>query len=533
MTMRKGLLLCLAAACFTLLQGCEEEDVVRYDQNLEPETVLSVAPEIDGAIFHKYRVHWAGLDRDGVVVAYEIASLPEDHVYGGRVIGIVDEDARRDLIEEYFLEQEELAEAESLQFWARTNATDSLFVFSADKPNSRKHSLYIRAIDNEGKRDPSPAATNFMAVDYGIPQDTVFLATSIDTVPRIPSAKGDTIPAINLGSADPYDPIIITLSWRGTDPDGEIAQWIYRLDASSEVVVSDPSMRSIQRTYFPHDSLGVSDVWIGSHEFRLTGVDDAGARGDFKIAKFVINYDPNTYIDEVWTFRATSLQSTPDRRIYPSDTTRVAYHFGRLRFYFRGSDLDGAPPDSFRWNIKGTLIQSVNPRDATSPWVGARDPGDTSRFYAETPSSSPYLDTDSPLTLFVRARDDLDKVDGSPETVSFIVNYTPVITPGSIAYQDLGSGRVRFTWDAYDPDEDVARGAGGDMALIQYRYRVDDEDWVRVTTKERKGSFYVFVKQAEVAGISPGSHVFTLQAFNGDYLLTRSDTETLSFTLTY
>ncbi|MFZ1946691.1 MAG: hypothetical protein WAW06_04035 [bacterium] len=532
MTMRKGLLLCLAAACFAALQGCEEEDIVRYDQNLEPETILTVAPGIDDAIFHKYHVHWAGLDRDGVVVAYEIASLPEDHIYGGMVIGIVDSVARRDLIEDYFLEQEELAESESLEFWTRTAATDSVFIFRADKPNSRKHSLYIRAIDNEGKPDPLPAATNFMAVDYGIPQVTVFLATSIDTVPRVPPAKGDTIPAINLGSADPKEPIVITLSWQGGDSDGEITQWVYRLDASSEVEIG-PEVRSISKIYWP-DSLEASDVWIGSHEFRLTGVDDAGARGDFRVAKFVINYDPNTYIDEVWTFRdPASHQPVPERRIYPGDSTRVAYHFGRLRFYFDGSDLDGAPPDSFRWNIKGTLIQSVNPADATSPWVGVRDPGDTNRFYAETPSGTPYLDTDSPLTIFVRAKDELGKVDGSPDTVSFIVNYTPVITPGSLAHQDLGGGTVKFTWNAYDPDEDVTRGTGGDMALMQYRYRIDDGDWVRVTTKERVGSFYVFVKQAEVTGIPPGSHVFTLQAFNGDYLLTRSDTETLSFTLDY
>jgi len=224
----------------------------------------------------------------------------------------------------------------------------------------------------------------------------------------------------------------------------------------------------------------------------------------------------------------------PEQKIYPSSSVRVAYHFGRLRFVFHGSDKDGASPDWFRWNIRGTLIQSVNPADPKSPWVGEHVPGDTTRFYATTPKGSPYLDTDSPLTLFVRARDELGKVDGSPDTVTFIVNYTPVITPDSLLYQDLGSGRVKFTWAASDPDENISCGTGGDMALMQYRYKVDDGDWIKVTTKERnKDGFMVFVKRAEVTGLAPGPHVFTLQAYNGDYLLTRSDTETLPFTVTY
>jgi hypothetical protein len=289
-----------------------------------------------------------------------------------------------------------------------------------------------------------------------------------------------------------------------------------------------PETDSVQYAYIPGDQAG-SDVWIGFHEFRLVAVDDAGAKSNENIARFVVNYDPDTYIDSVWTFRSLPpIGGTPrgpalaEKLIYPSDSTRVVYHFGRLRIKFHGSDLDGAEPDTFRWNIKGTLIQSVNPADSKSPWVGEPS-GDG--YVDVTPNRAPYLDTDSPLTLFVRARDDKGKVDGSPDTVVFIVNYTPRI--GTISHQVVASNRVKFSWICVDPDEDLDFG---EVGLIRYKYRVDAEDWVAVTTKESSG---LYRKYVEVTDLAPGPHVFKLTAYNGDYLLTRSDTKEYNFDLVY
>jgi hypothetical protein len=519
MVTRKAALICLAAvAAIAVLQGCEDEDVARYDRNRPPETLLTVAPVTGDRIFHKFHVHWAGLDRDGVVVAYRVASLPEDAIYGGRVI------TEEDDITQYFVEQEQIYAVEGREFWTVTDATESLFVFRADRPNSRNHSLYVAAIDNEGKVDEIPAATNFMAVDYGIPNVEVLISSNLNPTPHVPGVKGDTLPAFNL--LDPTEPVLINLSWRGSDVDGSIEQWQYRLDSGSPITVS-PESSTVQYVYDPGDAEG-SDVWIGFHEFRLVGIDDAGAKSNEKIARFVIDYDPDSYIDSVWTFR--TLPPIPgggakgpalgEKLIYPSDSIRVAFHYGRLRVKFHGSDLDGAEPDTFRWNIKGTMIQSVNPSDPTSPWVGQAS-GDG--YVDVTPAGKPYLDTDSPLALNLRARDGLGRVDGSPDTVVFIVNYTPRI--GTILHADSSGGRVGFTWTCVDPDQELDFL---DVGLVRYRYKVDDGEWIQVTTKDVSG---LYVTYAVVDGLAAGPHTFKLLAYNGDYIYTRSDTKQHSFVL--
>ena len=516
----KPLLTCLAAALtLVAFQGCEDREVVRYDRNRPPETYLSVAPEVGDRVFHKYRVHWAGLDRDGVVVSYRVASLPEDEIYGGRVIA-TDED-----ITQYFIDQEQVYEADSLEFWTVTAATESLFVFRADRPNSRNHSLYVAAIDNEGKVDPMPAATNFLAIDYGIPDIEACITTNLnpDTC-RVPSVKGDTLPAYNL--LNPGEPVLVRLNWEGTDSDGLIREWRYKLDSSTDTTVG-PEVLFKEYTYDPDDP-GASDMGIGFHEFRLVAVDDAGAKSNENITRFIINYDPDTHIDSIWTFRPVVGFGlpVPEKLIYPSDSIRVVYHFGRMRLKFHGTDLDGPPPEFFRWNIRGTLIQSVDPLDPKSPWV-SNACQDT--FYCdEFPSNAPTLDTDSPLTFFIRARDNLGKVDGSPDTIVFEVNYSPRI--GNIAHQVVSPGRVRFTWECTDPDQDIDRPSyGSEQALVTYKYKVDDTEWVQVTAKSNN----LYVKFCDVTGLGPGPHEFNLHAYNGVYQLTRSDMKEYDFELQY
>jgi hypothetical protein len=505
MVTRKSLLVGLVVALGLMsLVGCEEENVARYDKNTAPETVLSVAPDMGDKIFHKYRVRWTGYDEDGVVVAYRVASVAEDELYSGL--------RNQEDIDQYLL---------SLP-WMTTDATESLFVFRADRPNSRSHSLYVAAVDNEGKADPKPAATNFMAIDYALPEIQVLISSSIDTIPRVPPDKGDTIPAINLKYPGPCDsttpPIMIRFDWQGRDPDGSVQEWRYRLDSGNEVTVPFET-HSTEYRYWPC-IIESSDVWLGFHEFRLVAVDDAGAKSDEKIARFVVNYDPNTYIDGVWTFRGSGQGGQggiplAEKQIYPSDTTAVAYHFGQLRFRFHGWDKDGARPDSFRWSVRGTLIQSG--ADPKQPWVGT--PCDTAFCdVTATGQNKPNLDTDYELALLVRARDDLGKVDGTPALFTFKVNYAPVITWDTLMV--IGPGKVKFDWKCRDVDQDINRGSSGEQALVTYRYKVDDGPWIQVTAKDRQG---LYVPGVKVEGLASGWHRFKLEAYNGDYLLTRSD----------
>jgi hypothetical protein len=537
----KVLLLSLVAVLALLaLQGCEEEELVRPDRNRPPETILSVAPEHGDRAFHKYRVRWTGLDRDGVVVEYRVATVAEDELYGGRTSP---ED-----IEEYLFDLP----------WTVTDATESLFVFRADRPNSRNHSLYVVGVDNEGKEDPTPALTNFLAIDYGLPVIEICMANNVTRFSRLlnqyipagmcvpTSPKGDTLPKFNF--ENPGIPITFTMKWVGDDPDGDVTSYRYRLDSQAEVEVEADVDSAVFR-YDPDDVSG-SNVWTGFHEFRVVAVDDAGAESQESVTRFVINYDPDTVIDSVWTFRRkvdndlANVDSLPMKLIYArawrdspevygdwGDSLRYsdyAYHFGQIKIKFHGSDVDGPPegppPSEFRWDIAGTLLKS--------DWVSAPDGFCNGvACYSDTTKQKPYLDSDREFRLSARSRDDINKADGSPDTIMFFVNIPPKIDEGSLSHQPL-TGQVRFTWDAHDPDEGYGwgiRSGEQEQALIKYRYRIDGGLWQDVQRKTRNPTR--FRKEATIEDLEPGPHRFELHAYNGDYFETRADKDTLDFEL--
>jgi hypothetical protein len=502
-----------------VIHGCREDDTVRPDINRPPETILSVAPEEGDRVFHKYRVRWTGLDRDGVVVTYKVASLAEDELYGGRT--------NEDDIIEYLLGLD----------WIYTDATESLFVFRADRPNSRNHSLYVAAIDNEGKEDGTPAVTNFMAIDYGLPEIEILISDNLNPIPRVAPPRGDTLPEYNL--QDPAEPIYIKLQWHGIDPDGDILEWRYRLDSSAEVTVPS-QVDSVVFTYDPNDRV-TSDVWIGFHEFRLVAIDDAQAKSEEKVARFVINYDPDTVIDSVWTFRNATdrgdMDSLETKLVFASawrdspevyaDKARTVYQFGQLMLKFHATDLDGplsgVPPEYFKWNIKGTLLKT----DWISNACGLS--GDT-YYYCDITPPEPFLDSDKPFTLFVSSQDHSQKADGSPDTIMFVVNYPPEIQ--SISHEIIRADSVVFTWQAYDPDEGYGWGIPTgefEQALMKYRYRVDGGRWVNVTARDQTQKYYA--RRAGVGRLEPGTHTFELHVYNGDYLLTRADRQVYEFEL--
>lgn len=503
-------------------QGCRDEDVTRPDINSPPETVLSVAPEFGDQAFHKFRVRWTGLDEDGVVTEYKVASVAEDELYGGR--------SSEEDIAEYLIDLP----------WHYTDATESLFVFRADRPNSRRHSLYVIAVDNEGKEDPSPALTNFTAIDYELPVITIKISDTIDPIPRVPGPRGDTLPAYNL--IDPGSPIDIRLDWEGYDPDGQILEWRYKLDSAVEVPVP-PDSTGLTIVY-DDGNPAASDVGIGFHEFKVVAIDDANARSERATARFVINYDPDTVVDSIWSFRETTNNSDfnpppgpplpqilifarewrddPDSAAKYSGPRR-GYHFGRLRFKFHGSDKDGpvggAPPDSFKWSIRGTSLNGEVGADSVCG-------GDAETvYYCTVLPETPRLDSDRPFTLILSAVDDRLKEDGSPDTVKFDVNFVPEILSIDTDV-NAETGTVNITWQAEDLDDGYRWGADDTQALMMYRfrYRLKGQplygQWTYVENPGRTG---VVAMRGMIEDLQPGTYEIELQAFNGPYIDTRVD----------
>ncbi len=519
---RRGLAGWLVPLGFLILAGCFQDEPVRPDINRPPETSLAVAPLPGSEVFHKYQVSWVGYDVDGVVVRYRIAAIPgEEELYGG----ITDPEDRQTFLFDILFDPDNPGST-----WFETTTTESVFVFEANSPNSKKHSLYISAVDNEGKLDQTPAATNFMAIDYSLPQVEILVSSNVDPEWAPPPVKGDTLPAYNGG-----EPVEIRIKWEGYDPDGAISRWVYRLDSSAErtKAAGEPDSAGVYRDsltfiYDSEDPLG-SDVWIGYHEFKLMAIDDAGARSDDYIARFIVNYDPDTYVDSIWAFRNSRQDSVPEVLIYPSDGSgKRIWHFGLIRFKFHGVDRDKRPetevsPEFFTWRVKGTLV-------ASSPTWVSKPTGefiDGQPVYADTVRVGFEFDTDAPLELLVRARDELGTIDGTPASVSMLVDYPPEIE--NITYEQTGPGKVLFEWDASDADEDYGWPPASRGALMRFRYRIDNGPWYLFDTAELDMETNHYVQYVEVDGLEPGAHTFTLQAFNQEYFTTRLDEMAIDF----
>ncbi|MCA9759886.1 MAG: hypothetical protein KDA27_29080, partial [Candidatus Eisenbacteria bacterium] len=172
-----------------VLGGCREQTELPIDRNAPPETVLTGAPGDSQTAFYTVHLFWSGFDEDGEVVGYEWAvteSLPDP-----------------DTIE-----------------YRYTTRTDSVFRFSVPQ-NSEVlgHRFYVRAIDNEGKQDPTPAFTFFASRNTCAPE--VIFTRSVGLSPT-----GETVAINSTNAFAPTDTIpsgwSAAFSWRGEDCDAVI-----------------------------------------------------------------------------------------------------------------------------------------------------------------------------------------------------------------------------------------------------------------------------------------------------------------------
>jgi hypothetical protein len=152
------------------LAGCSPKNVLV--PNLPPETILFVQGPVD-TVNHVVRLFWFGTDQDGFVQRFELRFLnpanPGDSA------------------------------------WVSTTRTDSLFtVFT---PAGLTSPVFeVRAIDDAGERDPSPARQDF----------------TFRNAPPVVTIVGDPAPNDTTFAS-------LTLSWQPADPDGDVALMQYRV----------------------------------------------------------------------------------------------------------------------------------------------------------------------------------------------------------------------------------------------------------------------------------------------------------------
>ncbi|MFZ1948317.1 MAG: hypothetical protein WAW06_12275 [bacterium] len=173
------------ALSLALLASCGDDG---NGPNAAPETVLVEAPSQGSE--HDYRVHlaWSGTDPDGEVVGYEV-SWHDGLVYSGTFDDLT---------------------------WEWTDSDEDSFKVAADSCPTvgstcrGSHTFFVRAVDNGGARDTTPAHVSFTAT-------TLTPKSNITDPPRAP------------GHFDVTVPTCMKIEWTGTDTDGEIVKYRYAM----------------------------------------------------------------------------------------------------------------------------------------------------------------------------------------------------------------------------------------------------------------------------------------------------------------
>lgn len=426
--------------------GCREQISAPIDRNLPPQTILVGVPGDSTTTFYRVSMFWYGNDPDGEVVGYEWAIT--DSIPGGG------EDAIQ---------------------YTYTTRTDSAFVFTVEEGREvLGRRFYVRAVDNEGKRDPTPAWAFFAIRNSGIP-------TAWFTRSRAVGPGGELKEITSTSRRAPTDTIPygwgLDFAWTGRDtdlamnPDGTI-------DTVGYVAGYTYHLSPLELTYLGGD---VSDstaayeadrLSSGNYVMFVRARDDAGLSSlDPAIRTFVYNKDPVTYFT-----REAVEEGSPDsfKAFYASVASMDAGDFHPYR--------DG---DTLSLTLAGVkTYANIRAYDPDPPYeivaYEARQIRDSGFWRSLGPDLVFRQNTPQhtgTYRLMCRSMDAHGRWDGTPDTIVFHVNLTPRFvgewdfygTPweqspvagasydlsDTAVFPDTASMRIRFA--AYDPDVESRR----------------------------------------------------------------------------
>jgi hypothetical protein len=237
-------------ACLLMVYSCSDESGTKdTGPNLPPETFIIDAPGQGSTHSFDVPMSWGGTDPDGRVTSYEIAwrSGPFDS-----------------------------SMFDSLD-WGLTTAHEATFIVQADTccvggdstTWRHTHTFFIRAVDDDGERDPEPAHRSFIA--------TTTAPTTTITSP-----------------SSPIQSTCITFRWTGSDQDGEVVEYRYVWKPDDELPEGQPPDPDIPGSQWSDwgthtevtNDFGDEDNPSRPYSFYIQSKDNAGAiEPTFKINK--------------------------------------------------------------------------------------------------------------------------------------------------------------------------------------------------------------------------------------------------------
>lgn len=402
---RRGFLLFVAALTVVAASSCRREAPSNIDRNKPPETYITRAPAESTLAYYRVHYYWAGLDRDGSIAYYEIAVTDSNEIPG--------------------------ADLEEGSGYTRTLKTDSVFVLKADPPIEQQvlgHRFYVRAIDNEGKADPTPAMAYFAAKNDYYPEVRFRPGrgwwVDRDGVTRQKVLTGGSITGqtdtIGVGGTASW-------TWGGfdLDPGGSVVGYTYKLGTQVAYRGGTAADTALEVT-FPRNA-------ARRQLLQVRAIDDGGLRSmDDFVRSVVLNFDPVTWVinPDLSTDEGNPVHSRVFREIsgtqyWPSGTT-LPDGSHQLEICFTGfddpRDTKTSPTDPGITEFQTRVLSRDNSfgtpgGTAYATIAGSGYPARNRRQYYELSSGDHFI--------LIRCRDDLLVVDSTPETVLVRVNYPP------------------------------------------------------------------------------------------------------------
>jgi hypothetical protein len=403
-------LCCLLALSFS--SGCREDRPSTFDRNLPPETVITGAPAESALAYYQVHLKWYGVDPDGVIDHYEYSVTDSNKTPGEDDPGFTG--------------------------YYQTTRTDSVFLLTANDPQILGHRFYVRSVDNEGKTDPTPAWTYFVAHDFNFPR-VVFTSAVGRWIDR--QGRPQEVPIASSSRFAPTDTIgvggSVTVSWTGFDDDipccpgigsGRVVGYEFRRSNDPEFLGGTPADTIATMSFAEAAGEDITAYYSGTAAILVRAIDDAGARTNPDSARsVVVNFSPRAWIVHPDSTVPPAKARTPvfiekdSQTIYPSGTV-LADGLRRIQFKFSGRDDD-----------RDMSLDPNNPSGVVGFQFRRLKNGGGFAFqdiqtWKRYPQVSDFDDgadlTSGDYAYLIRARDELGR-EGLPAILEVSVNYSP------------------------------------------------------------------------------------------------------------